>query len=53
MVGRSNEISREICRVQEVDDESSMRQRGTLPEQWPRPDGEVSHAVRERTRRYR
>ena len=53
MVGRSNEISREICRVQDADEDPSTRQRGTLPEQRPRPAGEVLLVGRERTWQYR
>jgi hypothetical protein len=49
MVGRSNEISRENCRVQVADDKSSSSQRGTLRQQWPRPFGGISLAERERT----
>jgi hypothetical protein len=45
MVGRSNAITRENCRAQDVDDEPSKRQqRGTLLDQWPRPTADVSHA---------
>lgn len=45
MVGRSNAITRENCRAQDVDDEpSKLQQRGTLLDQWPRPAAHVSHA---------
>jgi hypothetical protein len=45
MVGRSNEISRENCRIQDADDVPLTEQRGTLLQQWPRPGDEVSLAV--------
>lgn len=53
MVGRSNEISREICRVQDADEASSRMAVGDAADQWPRPRGAVSQADGERTRRYR
>lgn len=37
MIRSSNEISRETCRIQTVDDETSTRQRGTAASKVPGP----------------
>jgi len=53
MVGRSNEISREICRVKDVDDVSWQFAVGDAVWTMAQALGAVSHAEGERTWRYR
>ena len=53
MIESSSEISRETCRMQIVDGESSTKQSGTLRKEGSRPGDACCHRQRERKRNTR